>query len=1432
VRALICIVAFCVLPLLAGSMQAQEQTPPTPRRIILKMDEHAGLSFTTQGGVVLPPAAAAVLDGIGMYTVTPMLPAVSFRKGADEFARFVFIDTPEHADLPSLIAELERTPGITYAVQDRLYRLHTAPNDSAWASQWGTQRIQTTKAWEVTRGRKDVVVGVIDTGIDLEHPDLLGQIWINEAEDINGDGLFQPWPSTEFRDGISGDLDGIDNDGNGFIDDVIGYDFVDQRDVSNAAGGDYRDPDPIPEDEMGHGTSVSGIIAATADNGIGIAGVAPGCRVMVLRAFDARGYGAESDVSRALAYAVANGAHVINMSFGDVVYSRVLRDVIRYAYARGVVMVASAGNSQSAELHYPSAYSETISVSATTSGDNLAGFSNFGQTIDLAAPGADIVTTDLDGRYSSFYGTSASAPFVSAVAALLLSRDDRLTPEEVRGILVASAEDLGARGWDERFGAGLLRADRALALEHPSVLRITTPRTDFATNQDSIVVLGTAASPVMTGYQMMYGIGVDPRRWIDITPVIPRQVVADTLCVWNTSQLPDTTYTLRLAAISDKGTTLDHRVILRLDRTPPVIREALLLPALDGNAYGISVGFITDEATLGKVWYRLKGSSQPWTWVSAEPSTRNNLFVGRMHSIFLGPDLFTAGRAYEFYISAENAVGLESILRDERGNNFELTVPAPVSTFGYDRVLPSLPTARLYGGWTDMNGNGRPEILLNNLADDGAFQAWEYNGMTFDRVDSGAQRNEIPRGAGDVTGDGRTELLTSIVRNGFLYSSEAQGAWPSTRIWGDSSGGNFWPVGIHDVTGDGKMEVLAIRNDSTVGVYRWDGSGLALFADIINPTGAPRSGNSFSAPRVAIGDFNNNGRRNLLFGDADGDFFIAEYNGAGGFPIIWASENDFVNASDFVAAGDFTGDGRQEFVAGFRTDVEDVLPFWFVGIFRLDSQNRAEALWTGQFHGVAESSQYGSFTRIQNSITVGNIDDDPADELIITTFPELYIIDYDPVTREFEPVFFLPLVNTNAAVITDVDGDGINEFAIALTDSVVWYRANVEYQGPEAPRSISTVYVSPSSLRIEWTVGSPAPEYRLYKGEDASSMQRTGTFPGIVSLVDNDIEANRPTLYAITAFDPERTPQESPRRYSRLLLPHALPSVDSLRYAQSGQILIYVSEEMGELLPSPSHFLLDRRTEPQSVALLDQRTLLLSFGELADGSYGLEVRGLRTGEGIPFEDQLLGPINVSNPVVNECFIERVDYTPPRTLRVRFSSPVDAVSASQPGNYEIQPVGFASTATPDADDAHVVLLDVTGDRPIGALGREYVLKVRNVRCASGAMIGDGPGSTAGIVLNRQTLDDAFVYPNPLRPSDGQSFVTFANLTPQAVIRVYSVSGMFIREIVEDDGNGGVEWDLLDSDGRALPGGVYLFRATGSDINGKEVAPKLGKFAIIR
>jgi hypothetical protein len=290
--------------------------------------------------------------------------------------------------------------------------------------------------------------------------------------------------------------------------------------------------------------------------------------------------------------------------------------------------------------------------------------------------------------------------------------------------------------------------------------------------------------------------------------------------------------------------------------------------------------------------------------------------------------------------------------------------------------------------------------------------------------------------------------------------------------------------------------------------------------------------------------------------------------------------------------------------------------------------------------------------------------------------------------------------------------------------------------------------------------------------------------------------------------------------------------VDSAAALGQSQLVLVVSQDMGSVIAHTDAFLLDGSQRPLSVALLGSKSLLLTFGAMAEGDHGLAFTGLRDGEGIPFDTRERVSFTVRIDRQELCFIEQVRFVPPRGFDVQFNRPVDATAASVPANYDMPGIGTAVSAEPDTADPRIVHIAMGGERAIGATGREYILTVRNILCTPGIPIRTGAGGSAGVILNRQTLDAMFVFPNPLKPADGQDFVTFANLTPRAVIRVYAMSGRFVAEIAETDGNGGVPWNCTDVDGRRIPSGVYFYYATGTNSAGLEVKPVKGKFAVIR
>ena len=298
---------------------------------------------------------------------------------------------------------------------------------------WGILRISAPDAWTITHGRNDVVVAVIDTGIDTSIPQLEEALWVNPGEIPRN---------------------GIDDDGNGYTDDIHGWDF---RDGDNSS--------LIGTDLHWHGTFVAGIIVAQPGD-VPIVGVAPGVRIIDIRFLDSNNQFSSRDwnlFGEAIDYAVDNGADIINMSvFANARPPASLENTIRRAVQSGVVIIGIAGNTGEISVLYPGKYNDVYAVSATTENDLLASFSTRGPEVAFCAPGEGITSFLPGGQTATRSGTSFAAPHVTGTLALILSALPSLSPAQAVDILVGSLIDLGTRGFDSSFGQGLIDAFEAV----------------------------------------------------------------------------------------------------------------------------------------------------------------------------------------------------------------------------------------------------------------------------------------------------------------------------------------------------------------------------------------------------------------------------------------------------------------------------------------------------------------------------------------------------------------------------------------------------------------------------------------------------------------------------------------------------------------------------------------------------------------------------------------------------------------------------------------------------------------------------------------------------------------------------------------------------------------------------------------------------------
>lgn len=458
--------ATSLLILVVGlvGLSAQQRDPNLPRavpgRLIVKIAATVNDPIVVATGLLAPVGQRFGITRVATWlqpglllnrnNSTPLPKSTSLNAPrSSSLARILVVEFDRDLD-PGLVArKIAQMPGVEYAEpQWERYPLHI-PNDELIPQQWYLDRINAFGGWDIERGDTSIVVGIVDTGIDPTHPDLLGTLWQNQGE-------------MGFDDrGIDRRSNGIDDDGNGIIDDWQGYDF---------GGDDGITPDNDPSPHYYHGTHVAGVVGASGNNSIGIAGVAFGVRLMSVKVSDEdanepviiNGYDG-------LLYAARMGCRVINCSWGGRGYSAAEQEVLDSVRRLGALVIASAGNNGDATEIFPGSYIGVLSVAALNSDDSRSDFSNYGLRVGIAAPGRGVISTVPARNGSPAYrienGTSVSAPIVSGVAALVALQRPEYRPDQIAARLRATAEafptDLESDA--PYLGSGRIDARRALA---------------------------------------------------------------------------------------------------------------------------------------------------------------------------------------------------------------------------------------------------------------------------------------------------------------------------------------------------------------------------------------------------------------------------------------------------------------------------------------------------------------------------------------------------------------------------------------------------------------------------------------------------------------------------------------------------------------------------------------------------------------------------------------------------------------------------------------------------------------------------------------------------------------------------------------------------------------------------------------------------------
>jgi len=450
-------------------------------------------------------------------------------------------------------AALAKNPNFTFVEENFLAREMIAPNDPRYPSQWHHTKIITPSAWETSIGSVAIPIAILDSGIDSDHPDLAAKL-------------------------------------------MPGYNFVARNNDTH--------------DARGHGTAVAGSAGAIGDNAEGVAGIAWNNPLMPLVVSDSTGYSSYSNISSAIIYAVDHGAKIINISIAGSSSSSTLNNAVNYAWDHGVLVFAAAANYNTSARYYPAACTNAVAVAATDMADNKASFSNYGDWIDLTAPGVSILTTNNGGGYGSWSGTSFSSPITAGLAALIWSANPQLTHQEILQILKSTAVDLGASGFDSTFGHGRINAYSAMMeamnfqpvtdTEAPSVT-LTSPGNN-QTVTGNVSITATASDNVAVG-RVEFRINGS---------LLATDAFAPFATTWNTSSAASGDYVVEAKAFDTSGND-------SMTDTAEVIIEEVVVVA-DNLSPSVTIQSPANGSTLSKR-----------TTVTASASDENGVFAMKVY---------------------------------------------------------------------------------------------------------------------------------------------------------------------------------------------------------------------------------------------------------------------------------------------------------------------------------------------------------------------------------------------------------------------------------------------------------------------------------------------------------------------------------------------------------------------------------------------------------------------------------------------------------------------------------------------------------------------------------------------------------------------------------------------------------------------------------
>ncbi len=1378
---------------------------------------------------------------------------------ADAFGleRIMKIPLRDSMTAADAVRALSGVSAVEYAEPDYSYHIQTdehIPNDPLYDTQWWLQSIHAPEAWEITEGDSSIHIGFVDTGVDWLHPDLKFQFAVNPLEDINHNGLFDAWSADSLGvdargDTVYGDIDGKDHDGNGYANDVIGYNFVNQE-IVGVGDVSTRGPIPFVIYVIHHGTAMAGIIAAQQDNNKGISGIAPKCKIVALRAFNADGTGSDDDIATAIVYAADNHIQILSLSFGDIIPSLLQRDAIRYAISKGVTVFGSSGNDGSPGPNYPSDLDEVVSVGASPH----VGFANFtthGQELDVVAPGVEVMTTAFGGGYDAVSGTSASSPIAAGIAALLLSKNPNLTPIELRSIIESTTQPVGdrlhtANGQVDAYGALSYKGSAAIKMETPHTL-------DEFHVGDTISVTGSAMSTLFTGYSLSWSkdyrkdtFGFDPTGNYGLLfydsiasgtfDTSNSQILSGTLGMLDTHGFDTGTYTIIFAVgSSDNRSTQERRNIYMAKARPKFVTFTV-----DSIWINTERGLLIQATTNVPSQLAIKYSA-----AGADPSIIADDKIGFEHSILLKRELAQAAvpLAIEAMLITPNG---DTTIHDTIGMIPNEAVPQ-YPQGGFIEKPYSLPPGFALDSVLSLSAGDQ---IVENSHITNMLTVFQFDSakLAFKMVDSVSDPS-TPQAFGNSQSDGHPELLVQATDScGFLplcgttrvYKQNATHSILGTIIYENDTlfGSTF--AALDSVN---KQDVVGVVDSSWL-AYQYQGGRYSLLGSAVNPSYPDlyNSRNNMTWANVKGADLRGTGFQDLITLDDDADLIIYERDASlpSGFHAVLIDSNVGASSGTLLTVGDFNGDGKPDIAFAYHPIFEqDTLDeyhpaYWTLVVLRNLGNMTFDTMSVDHFYGSNQNdhfyltSQGGSMGRITN-VTGHSVDD-----IAVSFFPNFYLLEFDPGLNRMRPIWNYPISQSpRGAISWDFDRNGKREFGFLAGDSIRFFEHSDEYiEQTPAPAGLAVSPRDTNRVDLEWAPVEHATEYLIIRGQPNSSFFQIDTTT--LSYYTDTTVANGDTFsYSVIAVAPFYERDTSLTAYYINAIVHPMPRLVSA-FAQEQNIIVRTSQPLRNNRIFAGTMMVDDTEQPDAIAMSSDSELVMSISNpLTLGSHRMRVTsfGLRDVYNSPFDTtDYLAFIANAIAVPDRFYIVRWTFYQGANglqIHVVFNEQPNS-NALDVTHYSLSPYGTLTGVSLDTTNPNALYIDVEGVQLV-ALGVPFVLCVSGIESVKHTPLDATDGNCAGISLVEPDLSNVMVYPKPGRQSAGQ--LTFARLTANADIQIYSIRMHPIRELTVSGSQGGANWDLRDDAGNAVPSGEYLYYVTGSNAAGVAVQGVANKFVIV-